>query len=229
MFLKSPSVQHIDSSTGLSGAREVDNMMYAPCTVYALTGMGMEFAGKGTVNADNVFLPDDTPIRDLVYSLDKYVAYITACPPAVKKTDSQPDGYIDVICLKITPREQKSHWQNAFVPANIRLDRLHMFICEIYNHSSVNNYSFFPGGQENPFYEITNRLQKKAGKSPGERESRLKSRLYEFLKGPGDTILYMIEGNGVKTNFDIRVIKTDRKRANNLPRVTRQGKGFNGT
>ena len=204
-------------------AEEISFVLYAPCTLFALTCLGETVSGTAAKNASSVFLPPDVPIAQLILSL-KDLAF------------NLPPPEIHSMMLKLSLKGQKGLWQNAEINRNTSLDSLHRFICIAFGLDPEVNYSFYLGGSENPFAEYTNRPLGRSKKDRTRAGSRsfaknpLRSpkevRLSDLAKDPGDKLLYIFHNPHGRLSFNITLMKFQQKSGKSLPRIIRRGNGF---
>jgi hypothetical protein len=130
-----------------------------------------------------------------------------------------------ILALKLQDEENPRLWINAEIPQEYALSSLHLFITRIFNKPEGNDYSFFTGGQENPFSEY------KPGGGSGRQTDRVS--LAELIMGQGDELLYRsytidnlrrIRRKAYGVN--IRVINVAERVGDSYPRITRRSRAL---
>jgi hypothetical protein len=213
----------------VKGMDEPAPLIHAPCSEYVLTGLGSLIMNASAPSGPqgspeqppspaDYGLPEGPSLKKFIQSLEAIISEASLA----MYSEERPSN---VLALKLQAEDDPRLWINAEVPQEYALSSLHMFITRIFDKPEGNDYSFFTGGRENPFFEY------KPGGGPGRQTDRVN--LAELVMSQGDELLYRSytvdnvrrirrKGYGVI----IRVISITERIGDSYPRISRRSRAL---
>ncbi|MCL2406410.1 MAG: hypothetical protein FWC95_00630 [Defluviitaleaceae bacterium] len=201
---------------------EMSMHVFAPCTAYTFTDIGIEVLNVMHRDDMGVLLPESQSIKPVLAELPAFLANM---PKEERKKD---DVVVDALVLKVN-EQGVSAWQELFVEADTTLSDLYAAFCFMYDVIPGEDFCFYKGDDIVPFQTFSSNPHKNKStgniismrKSGEKRDFPLLTKLADVFMGePHGQLLFVtgIDGDD-ELRVDIELLNVTKENADKLPRV----------